>query len=150
MHYRRLVTRGRSRGAAMLGVVVSSWKDQDKVAEYTGRVGRLAARQAGEMELLEALPNAVAKVVDLGCGDGRLIELVLDAHPEVTESIGLDNSPPMLDLARQRFAQHARVTITEHDLDDTLTGLHDIDAAISGFASITCPMSASSHCSVRS
>ena len=128
----------------------ASWKYQDKVAEYTGRVGRLAARHAGEVELLDALPDAVTTIVDLGCGDGRLIELVLDAHPEVTESIGLDNSPPMLDLARQRFAQHARVTITEHDLDDTLTGLHDIDAAISGFASITCPMSASSHCSVRS
>ena len=38
----------------------SSWKDHNKVAEYTGRVGRLAARRAGETELLEALPDAVA------------------------------------------------------------------------------------------
>ena len=86
------------------------------------------------MEMLEALPAAVTTVVDLGCGDGRLIELVLDAHPELTEAIGLDNSPPMLDLARQRFAGQARVRITEHDLDDALAGLHGIDAVVSGFA----------------
>jgi tRNA (cmo5U34)-methyltransferase len=114
--------------------VTASWKDQDKVAEYTSRVGRLAARQAGEVELLDALPGAVTTIVDLGCGDGRLIELVLDAHPEITQAIGLDSSPPMLDLARQRLARHAGVTITEHDLDDTLTGVHDVDVVISGFA----------------
>lgn len=112
----------------------SSWKDHNKVAEYTGRVGRLAARRAGETELLEALPDAVATIVDLGCGDGRLIELVLDAHPDLAEAIGLDNSPPMLELARQRFAGQARVTIAEHDLDQAVNGLHDIDAVISGFA----------------
>ncbi len=104
------------------------------MAEYTGRVGRLAARQAGEVELLDALPDAVTTIVDLGCGDGRLIELALDAHPEITKAIGLDNSPPMLDLARQRFEGRALVTIVEHDLDDTLVGLRDIDAMISGFA----------------
>lgn len=116
------------------GAVGSSWKDQDKVAEYTERVGRLAARQAGEAELLEALPGAVTKLADLGCGDGRLIALVLDAHPELAEAIGLDNSPPMLELARQRFADEARVTITDRDLDQPLIGLGEIDAVISGFA----------------
>ena len=114
--------------------MVSSWKDEDKVAEYTGRVGRLAARRAGEAELLEALPDEVTRIMDLGCGDGRLMDLVLDARPELTEVIGLDNSPPMLELARRRFAGEARVTITEHDLDQAVIGTHDIDAVISGFA----------------
>lgn len=97
-------------------------------------MGRLAARRAGETELLEALPDAVATMVDLGCGDRRLIELVLNAHPDLAEAIGLDNSPPMLELARQRFAGQARVTIAEHDLDQAVNGLHDIDGVISGFA----------------
>ncbi|HRD99710.1 MAG TPA: class I SAM-dependent methyltransferase [Ilumatobacteraceae bacterium] len=83
---------------------------------------------------MEALPDAVGTLVDLGCGDGRLIELVLDAHPGLTEAIGLDNSPPMLDLARQRFAGQTRVRIAEHDLAEELPGLHDIDAVVSGFA----------------
>jgi tRNA (cmo5U34)-methyltransferase len=76
--------------------VTTSWKDASKVEECTGRVGRLAARQAGEAELVEALPDTVERILDLGCGDGRLVSLVLAARPELTEAIGLDNSPPML------------------------------------------------------
>jgi cyclopropane fatty-acyl-phospholipid synthase-like methyltransferase len=115
----------------------SSWKDPDKVAEYTGRVGRLAARRAGEAELLEALPESVTAIVDLGCGDGRLMSLVLGARPDVAVAIGLDNSPPMLELARKRLAADTRVTIVEHDLDQRLDGIvevGDVDAVISGFA----------------
>ena len=63
--------------------MTDSWTDEAKVREYTGRVGRLAARRAGEMELVEALPAEVERVLDLGCGDGRLISLVLDARPGV-------------------------------------------------------------------
>ena len=50
----------------------TTWRDEEKVKEYVGRVGRLAARQAGEAELVEALPADVSRVLDLGCGDGRL------------------------------------------------------------------------------
>ena len=77
---------------------MSTWKDEAKVAEYVGRVGRLAARAAGEAELLEALPATVERVLDLGCGDGRLAALVLDARPEAREAVALDSSPPMLAL----------------------------------------------------
>jgi SAM-dependent methyltransferase len=116
---------------------MNSWKDPDKVTEYTGRVGKLAARRAGEAELLEALPDTLTRLVDLGCGDGRLISLVLDARPELTVAIGLDNSPPMLELARQRFDGDGRVTIVEHHLDHRVVGLAGVDAVdavISGFA----------------
>lgn len=112
----------------------SSWKDAAKVEEYTGRVGRLAARQAGEAELVEALPASVTRALDLGCGDGRLLGLVLDARPETTEAIGVDSSPPMLDLARAHFADDTRVTIAEGDLRQTITGLGTFDAIVSGFA----------------
>lgn len=111
-----------------------SWKDEEKVAEYTARVGRLAARRAGEAELLEALDRPLTTIVDLGCGDGRLISLVLDAHPELASAIGLDNSPPMLELARQQFAADERVTIVEHDLDRSLPDVARVDAVVSGFA----------------
>jgi tRNA (cmo5U34)-methyltransferase len=53
--------------------VTTSWKDASKVEEHTGRVGRLAARRAGEAELVEALPDTVQRILDLGCGDGRLV-----------------------------------------------------------------------------
>jgi tRNA (cmo5U34)-methyltransferase len=111
-----------------------SWKDLEKVNEYVGRVGRLAARRAGEAELMEALPAATTRVLDLGCGDGRLIAVALEARPEIDEAIGVDNSPPMLELARERFASDDRVAIRPHDLDEQLPDLGRFDAITSGFA----------------
>ncbi len=114
--------------------VSESWKDEAKVAEYVERVDRLVARRSGENELIEALPTSVTRVLDLGCGDGRLIALLLESFPDVVEAIGLDNSPPMLHLARDRFAADDRVTIVEHDLAESLPALGDFDVIVSGFA----------------
>ena len=111
-----------------------TWKDHDKVHEYVGRVGRLAARAAGEAELVAALPATVDRVLDLGTGDGRLIEVVLTAHPSLTEALGVDNSPPMLELARSRFADDKRVSIHEHDMSAPLPAFGQFDAVVSGFA----------------
>jgi tRNA (cmo5U34)-methyltransferase len=112
---------------------VATWSDAEKVHEYVGRVGRLAARQAGEAELVEALPARVHRAIDLGCGDGRLAALVRAARPGA-EVVGVDNSPPMLELARQRFADDRGVEIREHDLRTPLPALGELDAAVSGFA----------------
>ncbi len=114
--------------------VSHTWKDHDKVREYVGRVGRLAARQAGEAELVEALPERVDRVLDLGCGDGRLTALVLDARPEVEEAIALDRSPPMIDLAREAFQGDKRVSVHDHDLMGPLPQLGAFDVVVSGFA----------------
>jgi tRNA (cmo5U34)-methyltransferase len=114
--------------------VSMSWTDPGKVAEYVGRVGRLAARTAGEAELVEALPATVERVLDLGCGDGRLIALVMEARPDLAEALGLDSSPPMLELARQRFRGDVRVVIDAHDLNDPLPGPGLFDVVVSGFA----------------
>jgi tRNA (cmo5U34)-methyltransferase len=114
--------------------VATSWKDPDKVDEYVERIGRLAARRAGEAELVEALPTALDTLLDLGCGNGGLIDLVLAARPGIREAVGLDNSRPMLDLARTRFATDARVTIDEHDLAEPLPATPGFDVVVSGFA----------------
>ena len=47
-----------------------SWKDAGKVSEYVERFDRLAARRAGEAELVEAFPERTERALDLGCGDG--------------------------------------------------------------------------------
>lgn len=114
--------------------VAATWKDEAKVEEYVGRVGRLEARRAGERELAEALPTRCDRVLDLGTGDGRLIELVLEARPSATKAVGIDNSPPMLDRARDRFDDDARVALAEHDLAVPLPDLGMFDAVVSGFA----------------
>ena len=82
--------------------VVTSWTEPEKVAEYVGRIGRVPQRLAGEAALVELLPATPTRAApDLGCGDGRLIALVLDLYHDVEEIVGVDNSPPMLDLARR-------------------------------------------------
>ncbi len=115
-------------------MVETTWKDSEKVSEYVGRMDRLSARAAGEAELVEVLPPTVDRLLDLGCGDGRLIELVLSARPGVGRAVGLDNSPPMLQLASQRFGGDDRVAITEHDLGQALPELDPFDLVVSGFA----------------
>lgn len=111
----------------------ASWKDESKVSEYLERVDRLAARRAGEVELVEALPTSVERMLDLGCGDGRLIDLVRSRHPDV-EAIGVDNSAPMLTLARDRFGADDHVTVLEHDLANEIPSLGVFDVITSGFA----------------
>jgi tRNA (cmo5U34)-methyltransferase len=118
-------------GEAVTG---QTWHDVAKVEEYVGRIGRLAPRQAGEAELVEALPAEVGRVLDLGCGDGRVTALVLAARPEATEAVALDASVPMLALARARFAEDDRVDVWHHDLDDALPELGHFDVVVSGFA----------------
>ncbi len=55
------------------------------------------------------------------CLTGQPIPAKGDTRDELP--IGHDNSPPILDLARQRYAGQPRVTITEHEFDDALNGL---------------------------
>lgn len=111
----------------------ASWKDEGKVSEYLERVDKLAARRAGEAELIEALPASAGRMLDLGCGDGRLIEVVRGARPGV-EAIGLDNSAPMLALAHDRFGGDDSVTVLEHDLACEIPALGTFDVIVSGFA----------------
>ncbi len=110
-----------------------TWKDESKVFEYLERLDRLTARRAGEAELVEALPSSVQRMLDLGCGDGRLIDVVRSAHPEV-EAVGVDNSAPMLARARSRFDADATVVVVEHDLAQDLPALGAFDVVVSGFA----------------
>jgi len=110
------------------------WTDPDQVAWYTERIGRIEARLAGEAMLREALPAAPRRVLDLGCGDGRLGAVVLDAAPSVERLVAGDRSEPMLRLARERFAGDDRVEVVELDLGDPLALDGSFDVVVSGFA----------------
>ena len=111
-----------------------TWHDESKVAEYVDRVDRLSARRAGEVELVDAMPDSVDAVLDLGCGDGRLLDLVFGARPGAARGVALDNSAPMLERARARFASDPRVLVREHDLREPLPHDGPFDAVVSGFA----------------
>jgi cyclopropane fatty-acyl-phospholipid synthase-like methyltransferase len=73
-------------------------------------------------------------VLDLGCGDGRLAELVLHARPSVASIVAVDRSAAMLALARERFKTDTRVRVHEWDLRQPLTPWGRFDVVLSGFA----------------
>ena len=113
---------------------VGGWTDSEQVSWYLGRIGKLEARRAGETMLADMLPSAPRRVLDLGCGDGRLAALVLDARPMVESVVAVDRSAAMLDHARKRFGDDPRVELRAWDLDDPIGPLGTFDVVVSGFA----------------
>lgn len=83
--------------------------------------------------LLQALPERVARFVDLGTGDGRLLALVESRYPEA-EGMGLDSSVPMLDRAKERFGDDPRFVLREYNLELALPLYRTADAVVSGLA----------------
>lgn len=107
------------------------WSDPERVSEYLGR--EIPHRHVAEELLLEALPDRVERVLDLGTGDGRLLRLVLNRHPDA-RGIGLDISRPMLHRACERFNDAPSTELHRHDLADPLPVEPPFDAIVSGLA----------------
>jgi tRNA (cmo5U34)-methyltransferase len=110
------------------------WSDPDQVEWYTARIGRLEARLQGEAVLADVLPPAPRRVLDLGCGDGRMADLVRSRRSSVERIVAVDRSLPMLERARERFAGDERGEIGEWDLADPIWPLGRFDVVVSGFA----------------
>ena len=90
-------------------------------------------RVEGEATLLAEIPSTTKRVLDLGCGNGHLLSLVLTHCPQAT-GVGLDFSPPMMEHARARFADDDRVRLVEHNMDEPLPNLGPFDSVVSSFA----------------
>jgi len=109
------------------------WQTTDHASAYLERADRVPHRAAGEATLLDELPGTVRRVLDLGSGDGRLLNLVLAARPGA-DGIAVDFSPHMLEQLRARFGANPSVRIVAHDLDQRLPALGTFDAVVSSFA----------------
>jgi SAM-dependent methyltransferase len=109
------------------------WQSPEHAAAYLDRADRVPHRSAGESALIEEIPPAVRRVLDLGSGDGRLLALVLAARP-AARGVALDFSPHMLRQLAARFGDDGPVTIVAHDLERPLPDLGTFDAIVSSFA----------------
>src|SRR5262245_27658038 len=112
---------------------VNEWQSAAHAGAYLERADQVPHRAAGETTLLDEIPAEVGRVLDLGSGDGRLLELVLRARPNA-DGVALDFSPLMLERLQSRFAGSPGVQIVSHDLNDPLPVLGTFDAVVSSFA----------------
>jgi tRNA (cmo5U34)-methyltransferase len=112
---------------------VNLWSESAWAQRYLRERDDIPHRMEGFAVLMELLPAAPRRVLDLGTGDGYTLGLVRSVHPEA-DGVGVDFSAQMLGLARERFAGDAGVEIVEHDLDAPLPALGSFDLVVSSFA----------------
>jgi tRNA (cmo5U34)-methyltransferase len=112
---------------------VNLWTESAWAQRYLSERDDLPHRMEGFAVLMELLPPAPCRVLDLGTGDGYTLGLVRSVHPEA-EGVGVDFSAEMLGLARKRFAGDGDVEVVEHDLDLPLPPLGRFDLVVSSFA----------------
>jgi SAM-dependent methyltransferase len=109
------------------------WTTAEHALRYLGRADGYPRRAEGERVLLEQIPRDAPRILDLGTGDGRLLALLQADRPEML-GLGLDFSEPMLEAARQRFADDERIELVKHDLAEPLPELGRFDAVVSSMA----------------
>lgn len=110
------------------------WEQPEHASRYLSRADRLPHRSEGEHVLARDLSDALpGRVLDLGCGDGRLASVVLDAYPD-SLAVCIDMSQTMLTAASERFAGDERVTLLQHNLDEPLRCDGPFDAVVSSLA----------------
>jgi ubiquinone/menaquinone biosynthesis C-methylase UbiE len=82
-----------------------------------------------ERDVLQKMLRDVrsGKVLDVGCGTGRVIRKLLDRGAEI---VGLDVSPEMLKIARKKFK---KTTFIEGNIENMLFPDEDFDMVIASF-----------------
>lgn len=110
------------------------WTQSDWARRYLREREGIPHRAEGVDVLVELLPPAPRRVLDLGTGDGYLLGVVRAARPGVS-GIACDFSEEMLARARARFGAAPEVEVLHHDLDVPLPeAWGTFDVVVSSFA----------------
>jgi len=115
-------------------VTVNLWSEASHARDYLERRQSIPHRDEGYAAVLEFLPPAPRRVLDLGTGDGELLARIRAVHPDAG-GVAADFSAEMLERARARFAADPAVTVVEHDLNEALPARWGtFDVVVSSFA----------------
>src|SRR4051794_17257857 len=113
---------------------VNLWGAPEHALQYLARADSIPHRTEGEAAILEWLPPSPARVLDLGSGNGRLVDLICLARRD-TQAVALDFSETMIAELRTKAASNPRLTAVKHDLDLPLpVSLGTFDVIASSFA----------------
>lgn len=113
--------------------MVNEWTKPDHALDYLRQLEEIPHRKEGEATLISEVPNHATRILDLGCGNGHLLALLL-AHCDKATGVGLDFSPTMLREAARRFEGEPRVELVAHNLDTPLPDLGCFGVIASSFA----------------
>ena len=82
---------------------------------YVARADEFCATRrrawGGQRRIADGLPSRPLRILDVGCGDGRLLAALRAARGPVDDYIGVDASPPLLEAARLRWPDAAFETV---------------------------------------
>jgi tRNA (cmo5U34)-methyltransferase len=112
---------------------MNEWASAAHASAYLERADRVPQKTAGYSALVEEIPESVDRVLDLGSGDGRLLDLVLRERPEA-RGVALDFSPFMLERLKARFNAEIGVDVVTHNLELPLRAIGTFDLVVSSFA----------------
>lgn len=119
----------------------TNWQREDVTQHYLEQVRGgipFGAEQAKIMlQVVQHFNPGLKTIIDLGCGNGFLAELLLKSYPEAS-AILLDHSEPMIEQARNHMKEYSdRCEIIHGDFSQSLqtyAELGSVDCIISGFA----------------
>jgi SAM-dependent methyltransferase len=120
-------------GEAFLGDLVDFHTERPAITEATLGALRTSDGRTGYDVMVDGVPSGARTVVELGCGNGPLLETLLRGRPDLISVVGVDACGPELELARARISD-ARLRLScspaqRLDVDDA-----SVDAVVSHHA----------------
>ncbi len=113
---------------------MEEWKSIEHALNYLRNADNIPHRTEGESALLEEMSSRSKRILDIGAGNGRLLDLCLSKFPKAS-GVALDFSPVMIEELEKKYADEKRVKVIEFDINDTLPlDLGKFDAVVSSFA----------------
>lgn len=113
---------------------MNDWNLAEHALNYLRRADKIPHRTEGESVLLEEIKPDSKKILDIGSGNGRLLDLCLLKCPDAS-AVALDFSSTMLEQLREKYKSKNRVTVVEHDLNYSLEfEVESFDVVVSSFA----------------